>query len=198
MNATQVLFQLKFTSKQLEKMSKKAEKDQHKEEVKAKKNVNWGKHDLLLHQTIQTQARLKKCLSEGDVERGRIYAENAIRLSALPWRLCMCTLHFKWKKWLKTVLYITHGLPTIQKEKWIFELLANVRQSWRHSKSSADCGDHEGIFLFLYDSVFNCYSREVKWIPLSGKSGCSEEHGLCDQGIGEGSQFHGAGEDHRG
>merc|ERR1719273_1017283 len=37
-------------------MSKKAEKDQHKEE-----------------------ARLKKCLSEGDVERGRIYAENAIR-----------------------------------------------------------------------------------------------------------------------
>ena len=35
MNATQVLFQLKFTSKQLEKMSKKAERDQHKEEVKA-------------------------------------------------------------------------------------------------------------------------------------------------------------------
>ena len=29
----QVLFQLKFTSKQLEKMSKKAEKDQHKEEA---------------------------------------------------------------------------------------------------------------------------------------------------------------------
>merc|ERR1712037_770933 len=52
----EVLFQLKFTSKQLEKMSKKAEKDQHKEE-----------------------ARLKKCLAEGDVERGRIYAENAIR-----------------------------------------------------------------------------------------------------------------------
>ena len=153
-----------------------------------------------MHQTIQTQARLKKCLSEGDVERGRIYAENAIRLSALPWRLCMCTLHFKviLKKGLKTVLYIIHGLPSIQKEKWIFELPANVRQSWRHSKSSADCGDHEGIFLFLYASVFNCYSREVKWIPLSGKSGCSEEHGLCDQGIGEGSQFHGAGEDHRG
>ena len=129
---------------------------------KSKKKIfNWGKHDLLLHQTIQTQARLKKCLSEGDVERGRIYAENAIRLSALPWRLCMCTLHFKWKKWLKTVLYITHGLPTIQKEKWIFELLANVRQSWRHSKSSADCGDHEGIFLFLYGSVFNCWSESL-------------------------------------
>ena len=31
--STQVLFQLKFTSKQLEKMSKKAEKDQHKEEA---------------------------------------------------------------------------------------------------------------------------------------------------------------------
>jgi len=55
-NMDEVLFQLKFTSKQLEKMSKKAEKDQHKEE-----------------------ARLKKCLAEGDVERGRIYAENAIR-----------------------------------------------------------------------------------------------------------------------
>ena len=52
----EILFQLKFTSKQLEKMSKKAEKDQKKEE-----------------------ARLKKCLGEGDVERGRIYAENAIR-----------------------------------------------------------------------------------------------------------------------
>jgi len=55
-NMDEVLFQLKFTSKQLEKMSKKAEKEQHKEE-----------------------ARLKKCLGEGDVERGRIYAENAVR-----------------------------------------------------------------------------------------------------------------------
>merc|ERR1719373_1204919 len=55
-NMDEVLFQLKFTSKQLEKMSKKAEKDRHKEE-----------------------ARLKKCLAEGDMERGRIYAENAIR-----------------------------------------------------------------------------------------------------------------------
>jgi len=52
----EVLFQLKFSSKQLEKMSKHAEKDQKKEE-----------------------AHLKKCLAEGDVERGRIYAENAIR-----------------------------------------------------------------------------------------------------------------------
>ena len=43
MNATQVLFQLKFTSKQLEKMSKKAEKDQHKEEVKAKTNIQLRK-----------------------------------------------------------------------------------------------------------------------------------------------------------
>ena len=52
----EILFQLKFTSKQLDRMSKRAEKDQKKEE-----------------------ARLKKCLGEGDVERGRIYAENAIR-----------------------------------------------------------------------------------------------------------------------
>jgi len=52
----EVLFQLKFSSKQLEKLSKKAEKDQKKEE-----------------------AHLKKCLEQGDVERGRIYAENAVR-----------------------------------------------------------------------------------------------------------------------
>ena len=42
---TQVLFQLKFTSKQLEKMSKKAEKDQHKEEasiVFVNKNKNYS------------------------------------------------------------------------------------------------------------------------------------------------------------
>ena len=52
----EILFQLKFTSKQLDRMSKRAEKDQKKDE-----------------------ARLKKCLGEGDVERGRIYAENAIR-----------------------------------------------------------------------------------------------------------------------
>ena len=62
-------------------------------------------------------------------------------------------------------LYIIHGLPSIQKEKWIFELPANVRQSWRHSKSSADCGDHEGIFLFLY-----LIAIPGRWIPLSEKS----------------------------
>jgi len=50
------LFQLKFCSKQLDRLSKKAEKEQKKEE-----------------------AQLKKCLEKGDVERGRIYAENAIR-----------------------------------------------------------------------------------------------------------------------
>jgi len=52
----ETLFQLKFCSKQLERLSKKAEKDQKKEE-----------------------AQLKKCLEKGDVERGRIYAENAVR-----------------------------------------------------------------------------------------------------------------------
>jgi len=50
------LFQLKFSAKQLERLSKKAEKEQKKEE-----------------------AHLKKCLTQGDIERGRIYAENAVR-----------------------------------------------------------------------------------------------------------------------
>ena len=52
----ETLFQLKFCSKQLERLSKKAEKEQKKEE-----------------------AQLKKALEKGDVERGRIYAENAVR-----------------------------------------------------------------------------------------------------------------------
>jgi len=50
------LFQLKFCSKQLERMSKKAEKEQRKEE-----------------------AHIKKALTSGDIERARIYAENAVR-----------------------------------------------------------------------------------------------------------------------
>jgi len=50
------LFQLKFCSKQLERLSKKAEKEQKKEE-----------------------AHIKKALQKGDVERARIYAENAVR-----------------------------------------------------------------------------------------------------------------------
>ena len=52
----ETLFQLKFSAKQLEKLSKKAEKDQKKEE-----------------------AQIKKALEKGDKERARIYAENAIR-----------------------------------------------------------------------------------------------------------------------
>ena len=52
----ETLFQLKFCSKQLERLSKKAEKEQKKEE-----------------------AQIKKALTKGDVERGRIYAENAVR-----------------------------------------------------------------------------------------------------------------------
>merc|ERR1740128_578770 len=55
-NMEETLFQLKFCSKQLEKLSKKAEKDQKKEEDK-----------------------IKKALTSGDVERARIYAENAVR-----------------------------------------------------------------------------------------------------------------------
>merc|ERR1712223_73708 len=50
------LFQLKFCSKQLARMSKKAEKDQKKEE-----------------------AQIKKALEKGNPDVARVYAENAIR-----------------------------------------------------------------------------------------------------------------------
>ncbi|XP_031724065.1 charged multivesicular body protein 1a [Anarrhichthys ocellatus] len=50
------LFQLKFTSKQLERLSKKAEKESGKE-----------------------QAKVKKALQQKNVECARVYAENAIR-----------------------------------------------------------------------------------------------------------------------
>jgi len=55
-NMEETLFQLKFCAKQLEKLSKKAEKDEKKEKDK-----------------------IKKALASGDVERARIYAENAVR-----------------------------------------------------------------------------------------------------------------------
>lgn len=51
-----MLFQLKFSGKQLERLSKKAEKDQKVQEKK-----------------------VKEALSKGNVEGARIYAENAIR-----------------------------------------------------------------------------------------------------------------------
>lgn len=50
------LFQLKFTSKQLERLAKKAEKDSDKE-----------------------QAKVKKALQQKNVDIARVYAENAIR-----------------------------------------------------------------------------------------------------------------------
>ncbi|CAL1595712.1 unnamed protein product [Knipowitschia caucasica] len=50
------LFQLKFTSKQLERLAKKSEKDSEKE-----------------------QAKVKKALQQKNVECARVYAENAIR-----------------------------------------------------------------------------------------------------------------------
>ena len=50
------MFQLRFCSKQLARLSKKAEKEQKKEE-----------------------GMIKKALTQGDVERARIYAENAVR-----------------------------------------------------------------------------------------------------------------------
>jgi hypothetical protein len=52
----ETLFQLKFCSKQLARLSKKAEKEQKKEE-----------------------GMIKKALTQGDVDRARIYAENAVR-----------------------------------------------------------------------------------------------------------------------
>ncbi|CAH1780330.1 unnamed protein product [Owenia fusiformis] len=50
------LFQLKFTGKQLERLAKRAEKDQKKE-----------------------QAKVKKAIASKNIETARIYAENAIR-----------------------------------------------------------------------------------------------------------------------
>lgn len=50
------VFQLRFCSKQLERLSKKAEKEQ-----------------------AAQQAKVKKALQQGNVEGARIYAENAIR-----------------------------------------------------------------------------------------------------------------------
>jgi charged multivesicular body protein 1 len=50
------LFQLRFCGKQLERLSKKAEKDQ----------------------AVQ-QGKIKKALQQGNVEGAKIYAENAIR-----------------------------------------------------------------------------------------------------------------------
>lgn len=50
------LFQLKFTSKQLERLAKKAEKESEKE-----------------------QAKVKKALQQKNVDIARVYAENAIR-----------------------------------------------------------------------------------------------------------------------
>ncbi len=56
MHMDKQLFQLKFTSKQLSRQSKKAAKDAQTE-----------------------QNKLKKALQKGDVEQARIYAANAIR-----------------------------------------------------------------------------------------------------------------------
>ena len=53
---TDSLFQLKFCSKQLARLSKKAEKEQKSQE-----------------------AKVKKALEQGNVEGARIYAENAVR-----------------------------------------------------------------------------------------------------------------------
>ena len=53
---TDQLFQLKFCSKQLARLSKKGEKEQKAEE-----------------------AKVRKALQQGDIERARIYAENAVR-----------------------------------------------------------------------------------------------------------------------
>merc|ERR1711997_1450824 len=50
------LFQLKFCSKQLARLSKKAEKEQKAQE-----------------------AKIRKALQQGNVEGARIYAENAVR-----------------------------------------------------------------------------------------------------------------------
>ena len=55
-NLSEQLFQLKFCSKQLARLSKKAEQEQRKQE-----------------------AQVKKALEKGNPEIARVYAENAVR-----------------------------------------------------------------------------------------------------------------------
>jgi len=55
-NMEDTLFQLRFSAKQLERLSKKAEKDQ-----------------------AAQQSKVKKALQQGNIEGAKIYAENAIR-----------------------------------------------------------------------------------------------------------------------
>ena len=45
---------------------------------------------------------------------------------------------------------------------------------------------------------FNLLLKSMQNRGLTMLSGCSKEHGLCDQGTGKGSQLYGAGEDHGG
>ncbi|XP_034031553.1 charged multivesicular body protein 1a [Thalassophryne amazonica] len=65
----ETIFQLKFTSKQLERLSKKAEKDADKE-----------------------RAKVKKALQQKNTETARVYAENAIRKKneSLNWLRLSC------------------------------------------------------------------------------------------------------------
>ena len=159
-------------------MSKKAEKDQHKEEasiVFVNKNKNYseiGKWSITLN-----SGETEKMLGWGGCRKGAYLCGK-----------CNQVLTSKYEN-------LTDGLDDdkcidflmFQKEEWIAELSTNVGQSWCHCKQSADCSDHEGmlsslVFVFVYLLL----------------AGCSKEHGLCDQGIGEGSQLYGTGEDHRG
>ena len=176
--SAQVLFQLKFTSKQLEKMSKKAEKDQHKEEasiVFVNKNKNYS--EIGKWSITSNSGETEKMLGWGGCRKGAYLCGK-----------CNQVLTSKYEN-------LTDGLDDdkcidflmFQKEEWIAELSTNVSQSWCHCKQSADCSDHEGMLSYL---VF-----VFVYLLLAG---CSKEHGLCDQGIGEGSQLYGAGEDHRG
>ena len=161
-------------------MSKKAEKDQHKEEASIvfvnnnKNNSEIGKWSITLN-----SGETEKMLGWGGCRKGAYLCGK-----------CNQVLTSKYEN-------LTDGLDDdkcidflmFQKEEWIAELSTNVSQSWCHCKQSADCSDHEGMLsslVFVFVFVF---------VLLAG---CSKEHGLCDQGIGEGSQLYGTGEDHRG
>lgn len=69
-----VLFQLRFSRKQLERESKRSEKEMNVQKAKVKKV-----RSLMCGATKRRRNCCLQSLQNGDVESARIYAENAIR-----------------------------------------------------------------------------------------------------------------------
>ncbi|KAL0150543.1 hypothetical protein M9458_054136, partial [Cirrhinus mrigala] len=173
-----------FTSKQLERLAKKAEKDSKAEQAKVKK-VRQQTCVTSLAQALYNSCVNLQALQQKNVECARVYAENAIRKK---------NEGLNWLRMASRVDAVASKVQTAVTMKGVTKNMTQVTKSLDKALNSMDLQKVSAVMdkfesqvqnLDVHTSVSEPILRALFLAKLSARSGVSERR-LCDVCSGDG------------